>query len=375
MMAFVFALGAALAASSPLHRGTAPAPSRSSAAVLQQAASLNPAVSPEGAARYHVGDSLLCSDCHTMHSSMAHDWAGGAVAPGPALDGNWLGATGPNPSLLRAASAIDVCLACHDGRTFAPDVVGADVNGLVERSAGHFFDVDAPNHRGHNIRRGLSSDPDEYCGRCHFEGTMATAAVQCVDCHAKHGNGNFRNLQWVSAPGQESEIRAYIRPGVSDLQRYEGANVRYPSPSGSEFREVTNVCIDCHHAFMDGWTYTTNDPWGSGSPFIRHPGTNSEWGAHRPINRPGANTDPANWMNEGGAGRGFGVARLKFLVRGASSFAEAEVVQGSNEVFCLTCHKAHGSEHAFGLRWDNGSPVSSAEDTNACRQCHAGAVE
>jgi hypothetical protein len=31
---------------------------------------------------YHNGETLVCSDCHTMHASMQHNYAGGTEAEG-----------------------------------------------------------------------------------------------------------------------------------------------------------------------------------------------------------------------------------------------------------------------------------------------------
>lgn len=313
---------------------------------------------------YHVGATLLCADCHTMHFSQEHGFDGGAVAATGAPGGNWQPATGPNQILLKAASSTELCLECHDGKTFAPDVVGVDTNGLTMRAAGHFEAIGVSNFRGHN----LSTDPggggpfDPLCGRCHFGGNMATATVQCIDCHNPHGNASYRNLWWASDPGAEPPLVAYIRPGDLGLDRYEADNVAYAAPpSGTgTWREITNMCVDCHHSVFSPY-YS-----GSTSPYHRHPGTNSEGFAFFPIDRPGAHTDPVFWVSGGGS---FLVPRAKFLVIGATDFASASTVAANNQVFCLSCHQAHGSMNPFALRWDysaSGSPIG----PDACYQCH-----
>ncbi len=314
---------------------------------------------------YHVGATLLCSDCHSIHFSQQHGFDGGTVATTGAPDGNWLGSVGPNNYLLKAPSSTELCLACHDGKTFAPDVITNDANGLVLRAAGFFEDVEVPNFRGHN----LSVDPDPgggggfspLCLRCHFGGDLATAKVQCIDCHAPHGNLSHRNLQWASDPGGEPPLVAYQRPGDLGLARYEADNVAYAAPAGGgAFREVTNMCIDCHHTFFS--TYYTHGT----SPFIRHPGTNTEWNGNFPIDRPGAHTDPVFWLNGESS---FLTPRLKFIVSGATDFAGAATVAANNQVFCLTCHQAHGSQNPFALRWDY-STSGSSTGADGCFQCH-----
>lgn len=317
----------------------------------------------QGDGGYHSGDTLLCSDCHSVHYSQQHTWDGtGTVSTTGAPNGDWLGAGGPYPMLLKAPSATELCLECHDGKTFAPDVVGIDTNGLALRSAGHFEGLEVWSYRGHN----LSATPEagtgrnELCRRCHFGGDMATARVKCTDCHNKHGNVSFRNVQWASDPGAEAPIGAYMRPGVTGLDRYEADNVGYPAPTpgNSSYRELSNMCIDCHHSNF-GSFYTGED-----SPFIRHPGTNTEEAFYAPINGAGANTDPAAWV----AGTGFLVPRLKFAVVGATDFFSATTVAANNEVFCLTCHQAHGSLNPFALRWDYGTPTDTG--ASGCYQCH-----
>ncbi len=312
---------------------------------------------------YHYQETLNCSDCHTMHYSQQHEYGGAPGEGVPSLAG------GPTPKLLRRGTPLDLCLACHDGRGGVPDVVASDTNGLTERAAGFFDNPEVSNYKGHNLKRdpGGLGDPG-LCQRCHWGG-MASAGVTCIDCHNPHGTGHYRNLQWASVPGSQPPIRAYIRPSSTGLPRYEAANVAYPAPGSGDtsYREVTNICIDCHHTFMSDSSglYT-----GNSSPFKKHPGTNTEWGWHSPINRTGANTDPSHWVS--GTGNGFpptGIPRLPFIVQGATTFSGATTVASDNEVFCFSCHKAHGSENAFSLRWAYGSGAPETSQAG-CEQCH-----
>lgn len=314
-------------------------------------------------ASYHTGATLICSDCHVMHASMQHNYSGGLGEEGVVPSFPW--STTPTPYLLKRPTSLELCLACHDGKSGIPDVQGADVNGGADRAAGRFDQPEAINPRGHN----LGADPGDLCLRCHFGGSIPDAKVTCVDCHNPHGSYSYRNLWWASAPGSEPPIIAFTNPDSSGMAKYQQANIRFGAPAvGDEtWREVTNMCIDCHHAFMDGYGGAYTDPDGSGH-WNRHPGTNTEWGARTYINRPGANTDPANWVN--GEGPEFDIGRLPFVVSGASDFASAGVVAQNNEVFCLSCHKAHGHTNSFALRWNVGDPSTPLEKSAGCRQCH-----
>jgi hypothetical protein len=290
-----------------------------------------------------------------MHYSQQHGYGGAAGQGLPALSG------GPTGKLLRRATSLDLCLACHDGVTAIPDVLKEDTNGLGDdRAAGYFpADPDATTYKGHNMKR----DPGYLCERCHMGGEFATAGVTCIDCHNAHGNRNYRNLQWASQPGDLSGPTIIAFETGSGLDRYNRYNIGYsaPLPGDNSWREVPNICLDCHHVYS-GSGYTGGDT----SPFKKHPVTESERSAYFPINRPGANTDPTHWVE--GTGNGFDIPRVPFVVRSATDYAQSKVVAGTNEVFCLTCHQGHGSGNPFSLRWPYGS--GSATTRSACDQCH-----
>src|SRR6266496_4390644 len=68
---------------------------------------------------YHSGTSLICSDCHVAHGSQGHVYqTGDPFAPSVA-------AGAPYKFLLRDEDN-NLCLSCHDGKTWAPDVFGSN---------------------------------------------------------------------------------------------------------------------------------------------------------------------------------------------------------------------------------------------------------
>ncbi len=315
---------------------------------------------------FHNGATLFCSQCHVMHASEQH----------PNTDQTLPDPFGPFPQnfaqskfLLKASDPVALCLACHDNVAGIPDVVGADVNGLSDRSAGQFELPGTDNPRGHKLDYGLVTGPDfELCMRCHFGGTFATASVTCIDCHNPHGNDRPRNLQWASYPGGEPPLGLIEDPSSSGMARYEAANVGYGTTNDENLREVTTICIDCHHAFS-GANYV--DPDGNGF-HNRHPSYDSERGSMNNIAQ-GAirgTTMPAHW--ESGTGAGFqSTPRLRYVNSLATDFTSSKVVDADiNGVFCLTCHKAHGGTKAFGLLWDPASGING----EGCDQCHAKTV-
>ena len=309
-------------------------------------------------ASYHRGANLFCSQCHTMHASEAH--AGLASEPG-----SYPRAYTPQPKLLKAADPVTLCLMCHDNQAGMPDVVGTDINALNDRAAGYFGDVDLPNDNGHKIATGI--DTEVLCERCHDAENVhdaagfVTASVSCIDCHNPHGNGRPRNVQWASYPGGEYPFGYYIRPGATGLARYESNNVAYPAPNGTNFNaegiEITNMCIDCHHSIFNSTDVDTTH--------VKHPVYNSEWAQRNTISQGDAkgSTVSSHWIS--GTGAGFlETPRVHYIVRGALTFEAATTVAATNGVFCLSCHKAHGSNEPFGLVF-HATPGG-----EGCDQCH-----
>ena len=310
---------------------------------------------------FHNGLTLQCAQCHVMHASKQHPLSGEA-SPDPF--GPYPQNFTPATSLLKASDPVALCLTCHDNFPGVPDVVGADINGLTQRSAGFFDLPGVSNPRGHKLDYGLSIKNSDLCNRCHFVGTFATAAVSCIDCHNPHGNGKVRNLQWASWPGGEPDFGLYDN-GATGLAKYEAANIGYGDPGNGLTYEVTNMCNDCHHVFTGAYY---NDPDGNGWHNL-HPSYDSERGNTNSISQgqTRGTTDPAHWS----AGSGVGFAstpRVPFVNHLAADYASSRVVDPTvNGVFCLSCHKAHGDGNSFGLVWD----PASGKTAEGCDQCHA----
>ena len=305
---------------------------------------------------FHGKTSLVCGECHVAHKSQDS----GNRQPDGGLSGH----------LLIKESSTELCLACHDGKAGVPDVIGEDdANGLMERAAGFFIAANAPGANGHDLQADSAGLPN-LCSTCHSGGSFSTAKIGCIDCHDPHGRNSddpvysYRNLRSPSEPDDGPLFRAFVKPGVTGLEVYEQRNIGYTAPDtkASDWREVTSICFDCHHIFSrDGYTRSSD------GVCIRHPSTDSERNVREPINRHGApQTDPDHWKS--GYGIGFAIGRVPFLVSGAVDYAGARTVvandiETANEVFCLTCHRAHGSENRNSLRWSENSNLG-------CQQCH-----
>ena len=266
-----------------------------------------------------------CADCHSLHRD---------EAPAP-------------PTHLRGATALDTCLRCHAGTPGIPDVIGADVNGLLDRAAGAFAMPGSAAPGGHALG-GAGSSP----------GPHATGAVTCTDCHDPHGNGQPRSLRLPATADSRDALGLLVAPQARGLQRYEAAHVAYGADPATNMRAVSDLCLDCHPMESNG----------RGGAHTSHPtasrGAATMAGVSQGDRR--GTTDSGHWL--GGTGTGFEVPRVRVLTSPAATYDEARAISTRNQVFCLTCHKAHGSGQHGALAWRANADGSIGPA--GCNQCH-----
>ncbi|MBI2528385.1 MAG: hypothetical protein HYV93_20685 [Candidatus Rokubacteria bacterium] len=356
------------------------------------------------AGEYHSGQTLYCYDCHTMHFSQAHKFGSGdAPSSTPAPGGDWLGTTGPNHFLLKAP-ANELCMACHDGQSFAPDVVAANANASPTqgRQAGAVNSGAASGDyaawKGHTL--GATSAPPGYNPSAIGAADWYNAAggLECISCHAQHGPAtSYRNLGPYALGGVASSARpTYTINTANDTTKDVWVNLAsYAAGSGAAAtfnpyydratvnfnrndatvgslktsNKLGTFCAACHANFHGGpgdANIGASDAALDG--FIRH---------------------PTSQVTIGAAGaQGYG---------GHSSFnryrdATTKVKTFSNNSDwtnaspgCITCHKAHGNNNPFGLIFLNRAAASVDEEgglgagqtaslptgmRNLCGQCH-----
>lgn len=363
---------------------------------------------PAAAGEWHANSTNVCTDCHTMHFSQTHNWDGTSpVSTSPQPDGNWLGGTGPNMRLLKLP-ANQLCLSCHDGQTFAPDVMGANTNASPSqgRAAGALNEaaLGAPydTFKGHTL--GSTATPPGFnptaAGVPVSSQYNAANGLECTSCHLQHGSATvYRNLGPRSAAFQPTYVLGTTNDTTKDVwinmaapytpntgnaatfnPLYASASVSYnrtdpAAPTGSTMltsNRLDTFCSACHGDFhgapQDANIGGTATGLGA-TDFIRHPTSRQVIGA-------------AAQGGQSALSRYTGAStKIKVYANDRVGFTDA--TPG-----CVSCHKAHGNQNPFGLVFLNRNAATVGEEggyatgqvempngygqgyRNLCGQCH-----
>jgi hypothetical protein len=301
-------------------------------------------------------ETLRCLDCHARLSTTPEGWE----------ERDW--------------REWGICMSCHDGRGTVPDVIrdapemlaaglitaedgrsgGAlhmQGDGSAGESAGYkeFF--------GHTI--GSTEPPPGSRGRW-----PQGARLVCKACHAIHSNGNFRNLgrdpylsdlEYLSTFAElygEGALPTYavvpedfaLEDAKTDVLILEAPGTAHGTYRTSRISYVVrsdrhamnSFCGTCHSAFHG--ERDTNP----GDGYVRHPTS----------------------------GVAIGDAMRERLEGSAQRLRVSHRADGTTEVACLTCHRAHGTMNSFGLvHWDltssaNGENGAGDAPESLCRSCH-----
>ena len=311
---------------------------------------------------FHHGATLVCSDCHVMHYSQSHGYNNdgtGIYTP--------LGSAGPYEYLLRN-DINSLCLTCHDGSSFAPDVLGPNANSYV-RQAG------ALNRPGTgNAATGHTLDETAVAPGSNPPWSDSHG-LNCTSCHQPHGynpNGNaYRNLKHDPGNG-------FGYPGII-ITYATGANVLT-----EDVYQVAAGPMATHYSW-DNIYFNEPDPTASAyAPFCKgcHTdfhgargglelggATGTEWLRHQ--------TNDADIGAVGGGHSSLGVfTGLTNRVQVMSASGVWSPPAADNTPSCMSCHKSHGNQNAFGLIYMSGTGTVTEQGDDGttakelCKQCH-----
>ena len=320
---------------------------------------------------YHYSTDLVCSDCHVMHYSQQHGYnpdGTGLFTP--------LGGAGPHHYLLRN-DINDLCLSCHDGQGWAPDVLEAHGNGYV-RQAGALNEEGGnglyPPTTGHTLNT-TDTAPGSSPAWNNPDG------LNCTDCHAPHGRadggvtapGGYRNLFPRSISYSRGDVEV-----TNDLTKWvfedasSGASATHYGVGAIVFNEpdatksaYANFCQRCHtnfHGDVGG-----AEIGGTGTPpeeFVRHPASTANIGAlgggHSSLSRFNGYANNVQVMSPTGQRPPY------------DTTLDAGLTPS-----CFSCHKGHGNQNAFGRIYMSGTGTITEEGDDltptvreSCRQCH-----
>lgn len=299
---------------------------------------------------YHHGASLICAECHVMHYSQTHGYnpdGSGITVP--------LGGSGPYHYLLRN-DINELCLTCHDGNSWAPDVLGINAGSNVRMAGFLNEDGSGVEASGHTLNAigtapgGTFSNPD---------------GLNCINCHHQHGHNSAGNA-YKNLRGSFVSYSVGTNDPLTDVYEvaalnWDVSNIFFnePDPTASAYADWCKGCHTNFHGAKGG----PEVGGATGEEWVRHPNADANIGAlgggHSSNSTYAGRTNKVHVMNPNG------------------TWTSTDPLDHADSTpSCFSCHKAHGNANAFGLIYmsgtgtvtENGDDGTTAKDL--CKQCH-----
>ncbi len=224
----------------------------------------------------------------------------------------------PDRPHLSVGTISGACLSCHDAEQ---DRSGLDTPYVMNErdmlAGGSFTGTVVSDKVGHNMTA------TDSVLRLTPPGGEALNEFNCVSCHDHHSNGSYRNLK-TEINGMSTIVQADPDPLYQENVYISGMN---------EF------CGSCHERFH-GEANTRRGNW-----WIRHPVGIPIYGAEH--------ADFQGWSRR--------EPELTLVENPTGDSNDRYAAQ----VFCLSCHFAHGSSNRNAMRWEN------YRSNRGCLECHS----
>jgi hypothetical protein len=335
------------------------------------------------ATAFHDGGVAHCDGCHSMHNS-----------PDNPVTGT------PNSTLLKGTDASSTCLNCHAGNGSPTSYHVFSPNGSAWTPGGDFFWLTQsysnvvrgntvtsdPDQMGHNVVAmdfGLAIDGNNVQAP---GGTYPASLLSCASCHNPHGqvNGGTANGQDpISVSGSYGDIPP--AGTIAGSYRLLGSNpygaITAPAPIAvipyaTRFSDADDASHVAYGQGMSEWCASCHSQYLSAPN--KHPAGNLETlSANRATTY---NAYVATGDFTGGTGANAYTGLVPFERQETDKtvlLAAATSTQGpttSDNVMCLTCHRAHASAFENITRWNMESELLAEGYPSAANLVAMGAV-
>ena len=306
---------------------------------------------------FHTAEKLVCGKCHTMHYSEDGTIPAGADTGGPF------------GSLLLKASTTDLCLVCHQAplnSTGAPIVMTTDGSmgtSVPNLPGGDYYYSKNDDGMGHNPGGTIGYDSMPIPpGDGRGGGAFSSADESCVSCHEPHGGSPANSYRLL-----RKRPKGWTGPDIIVVAGYEshpgsdeGTPVTTKAPGPKYFYPPNGSTSG--FAYWCGACHSNPDNSVDGTGFHGSAKNDSDVG------------DDLDWVRHP-SDRALGSVMASNYTAASSydwqypvSVVDVDgTVDSDSQVFCLSCHRAHATEHANSTRWDNGNPSGYGM---GCNKCH-----
>jgi hypothetical protein len=336
---------------------------------------------------FHAGGVAACDGCHTMHNSEN----GQSV-----IEGGVVGVTGD--SLTKGTDPSSTCLNCHFDTNHSGSFHIMSDNGFDQTPGGDFYWLtktftwtvrgNPVTRHGYNFGHTIIAEdfglmaPDPDLAQAPG-GTFPSALLACSSCHDPHGvkvnrtgpiagsgsygdapppGGDLGNYRLLGDVGYRpsSGIVTFVNPPPIATTTRTAPNPESNTNHTDYGKGMSEWCANCHMAF---WA-----PGGAGQH--KHPaGNTSGLGANNIFNNYNAYVKTGD-VTGNVADSYLSLVPFERQVSDPTqlSSTSSRGPDGSSNVMCLTCHRAHVSAFPNSGRWDFEAELlvdSHPQDTDA----------